>query len=178
MRGQLFPEYIECVLLKSYRCPGCDASGRTLLVSSPRLLWRRDDESVVITYPVRCSCGKSGSATSRMPFLAFCFICGWLEYQRSFQNAPEGPPKAVRPGESPLLWHILSDFEKVVGSHCTQAETGRPVQPWEPDVPVDDDGIPTSRITPIDRALFGANPEVWRDFLRRMGWSETEQGEV
>ncbi len=178
MRGQLFPDLIECAFLKSYRCEGCGRSAETLLVSFPSLVWRRDDETILVSYPVRCSCGLTGLATTRLPFLLFCFICGWLEYQSTAQCSPRKSPQPVQPNDSPFLSNIFCDFQQVMASSGVEAVIEFIVEPGKSDAQGHAVGEWTNQPTAADRALFGVSPEAWCRLLRRMGFSENEEGQA
>jgi hypothetical protein len=176
MNGQLFPDYIECAFLAGYRCEGCGQSGETLEVSYPTLVWLRDDHTVLISYPVRCRCGKEGLASSRISFLLFCFVCGWLEYQGTPRRRPPKSPQRIRPGGSAFLLNIFYDFERVLASHGVQDGPEPAIQPWQAESRAFDAERPEGRPTEKDRALFGASPEVWQEFLKRMGLDDKQTG--
>jgi hypothetical protein len=176
MRGQLFPDYIECAFLTGYRCEGCGRSGDTLEVSFPHLVWLREDQSMLISYPVRCPCGRAGLASSRIPFLLFCFLCGWLEYQGTARHEPAKSPQQIRPNGSPFLLNIFNEFEQVMASYGVRPDIEATIEPWAADTPVHHSGSPKDEPTESDRALFGASRKAWGEFLRRMGLSEKEGG--
>ena len=176
MRGQLFPDYVECAFLTGYRCEGCGRSGETLEVSFPTLVWLRADHSIVISYPVRCPCGKVGLASSKIPFLLFCFLCGWLEYYGTERPQRQKSPQRIRPNGSAFLLNIFYEFERVMASYGVQSDVEFTVEPWMANDRVQDGGDPTSTPTEKDRGLFGASPEMWREFLKRMGLNEKEGG--
>jgi hypothetical protein len=153
----LFPDYIECAFLNTYRCEGCGRSGEVLQVLFPSLAWQRDDESIQISYPVRCVCGKAGVAGTKLPFLLFCFICGWLEYQGTSRLQPPQSSQQIRPNESALLSHIVCDFEQVMASYGLRNAASFDSEPTE-----------------TDRGLFGVSEKGWREFLKRMGFGKDE----
>jgi hypothetical protein len=177
MRGQLFPDYIECAFLSGYHCEGCGRSGEMLEVSFPHLVWLRDDQSLLISYPVRCPCGRSGMASSKIPFLLFCFLCGWLEYQGTSRHQPPKSPQPIRPNGSPFLLNIFYEFEQVMASYGVRPGIEAAVEPWTTGKPAPHLDSPTDAPTETDRALFGANRKVWGEFLKRMGLDEKEGGQ-
>jgi len=174
MRGQLFPDYIECAFLTGYRCEGCGRSGETLEVSFPTLVWLRDDHSVLLSYPVRCRCGKAGLASSKIPFLLFCFVCGWLEYQGTPRRQPSNSPQRIRPNGSVVLLNILYEFDRVMAAYGVQSKSEAAIEPWQAGNRAHERYGSANEPTEKDRALFGVSPEMWRDFLRRLGLSEKE----
>lgn len=156
MKGLLFPDYVECSFLNGYRCESCGQSGQPLQVAFPSLAWRQEENSMVIMYPVRCPCGKSGLSTTHLPFLLFCFICGWLKYRDFVVNPTPCSLQEIRPNESPILTQIYCEFEEAVEAY----------------------GRRPSRPTPVDRILFRMSPETWPGFLKRLGFTEDEAGLV
>ena len=176
MRGQLFPDYIECSFLTGYRCEGCGRSGETLEVSFPTLVWLRDEHTILISYPVRCPCGGAGLASSRIPFLFFCFLCGWLEYQGTPRHQPPKSPQQIRPNDSPFLLDIFCEFEQVMASYGVLPDMEATIEPWKADNRAHDRTGSTGTPTETDRVLFGASRKAWREFLRRMGLSQKEDG--
>jgi hypothetical protein len=176
MPGQLFPDYVECAFLTGYRCQGCGRTGEALEVSFPTLAWLRDEQTVLISYPVRCRCGKNGLANSKIPFLLFCFVCGWLEYQGAARHQPPKSPQKIRPSGSTFLLNIFYEFERVMSSYGVKWAAEPAIQPWNPGERARDTHDSTGQATEQDRALFGASPKVWREFLRRLGLSDEEGG--
>jgi hypothetical protein len=157
MKGQLFPDYIECAFLNEFRCENCGRSKETLQISFPSMAWNRGDGSILISYPVRCSCGTTGRAETKLSFLLFCFICGWLEYQGNTRHRRPQVPEQAQPKESMLLSQIVYDFEQVMNSYGVPNAASFNPEP-----------------TDEDRALFGFSPEAWVGFLKRMGFGPNE----
>lgn len=152
MDGLILPGYIEQAFAVGYHCRRCGRLNPVVTMFYPTI--RRENDHVVLTYPVRCTCGAAGGCTVRMPTLLFGYALAWVQIVKAWKRRSKAESQ-VTPGKS-------QSFDKIVREYADLIERVQQARPQPAD----------SR----DRLSLGLGEGEWSDFLKRMGEEPEEPG--
>ena len=142
----LFPDYLVCDFLVGVCCKNCGESDQYWTLLPP--LVTLEGAQVEVIFPIRCSCGGSGSVSRRMPLLQFGYVVGKvaiMDAQRMHRRSKA--TMEVRAHRSELLSTLLCQYTELI----SEIGANMLLEPSE-----------------HDRIKFGLAEEEWTDFLKRL----------
>lgn len=126
----------------------------------PQLNWHGDE--VELVYPLRCSCGGTGSVPIIIPTLLFGYILATVALIDSANRRRSKATMTVTPDSTDILTNILRKFDRLMET-ASAATLRSPALPGGGINAIDHDE------NEADRLSFGFDKKEWKEFLRRLG---------
>jgi hypothetical protein len=149
----------------SWQCKHCGQSGDPIRLLFPDL--RREQNIVVLTYPVICQCGRRGSLRVELPILLFGIVLARLVIMDAKRGRHRGEID-LKPGKTAAFRRCAADFEQAIVEFAEQALG----------FPRDESESPDAKcarwtgLSDVDRLKFDMSVAEWQAFLRRLGVDE------
>lgn len=144
----IFLTWILAHFAARFLCGGCGVADACRIFHYPAIT--RRGNRVVLRFPVRCACGKTGSLRVELPVLLFGYLLAWqviFEADKRGRTSVAAVP--VIGHESKLFPRIVCEYVDLIGSLPLGATSG-----------------PSA----ADQVLFELDDEGWAKFLKKLGF--------
>jgi hypothetical protein len=102
----------------AWECLGCHQTGQPIRLLFPDL--RREKNTVILTYPVTCECGRRSSLRVELPILLFRIVLARLVLMETKRGRCRDEID-LKPGETPTFRQYAADFEQAVVEFAEEA---------------------------------------------------------
>jgi hypothetical protein len=143
----VFPDWILSHFAQATDCGTAGCGHQTLEVFCPTV--RRKRSMVELVFPCLCSCGRRGHFVIGMHILVFGYLLANVVFVKASGRGGTGF-LTIHPRPSPFVEKVLGAFDKVISTY----EEDRKL-----------------KLTDEDRRSLGLTEEEWKQFQRRMGFS-------
>ena len=172
MKKLLLNHHCQPHWASSWECRHCHQSGDPIRLLFPDL--RREHNTVVLTYPVICQCGRRGSLRVELPILLFGIVLARIVLMEAKCGRYRGEID-LKPGETDTFRRYAADFEQAIVEFAEQA-LGFPRGVFQSPKT---DSARWAGLSDAERVKFDMSVTEWQEFLRRLGVDEppTQEGQ-
>lgn len=161
------PEYMLSELRADFTCERCGRSDQVLAFERPSM--QQTGIYVLFVYRYTCPCGDRGCLRVGIPALFYGFILAKLAILAANKRRRRSSVATVTKGPSKYFRILLRDFEAAFDKFC-KSLSGRDLMTDPPDSEEPSGPRPTE----LDRLRFNFRIADWQDFLRRMGFADSD----